>query len=109
MHFDDYQKQAETTAIYRQTCPGLMYPALGLAGEAGEVANRVKKIFRDTDGKVDEETRTVIADEVGDVLWYCAALASELGLSLDEIATHNLDKLAGRKARGRLKGSGDHR
>jgi NTP pyrophosphatase (non-canonical NTP hydrolase) len=109
MHFDEYQKQAETTAIYQQTCPGLMYPALGLAGEAGEVANRVKKVFRDTDGEIDHQTRLAIADEVGDVLWYCAALASELGLSLDKIAAHNLDKLSGRKARGRLKGSGDHR
>jgi len=72
------------------------YPTLGLAGEAGEVANIVKKIQRDHDGVLTDETRAKLKDELGDVLWYISACADELGLTLDEIADFNIQKLAKR-------------
>tara|TARA_R100001244_G_scaffold118014_1_gene87806 strand:+ start:842 stop:1219 length:378 start_codon:yes stop_codon:yes gene_type:complete len=106
--FDSYQKQAKKTAIYPKSAD-IMYPALGLTGEAGEVANKVKKIVRDGQENSPSDWREQIAYELGDVLWYCAALASDLGLSLGRIATENTDKLSGRKERGTLGGSGDSR
>jgi|TARA_R110000765_G_C18659062_1_gene576559 NTP pyrophosphatase (non-canonical NTP hydrolase) len=106
--FDSYQKQAKKTAIYPKSAD-IMYPALGLTGEAGEVANKVKKIVRDGRENSPPDWREQIAYELGDVLWYCAALASDLGLSLGRIATENADKLSGRKERGTLGGSGDSR
>lgn len=108
MNLSEYQESAGTTAFY----PGqykVFYPALGLAGEAGEIANKVKKILRDTNGVVTEERREELAGEIGDVLWYAAALASDLGLSLDQIAEANIAKLHDRKQRGVLGGSGDQR
>jgi NTP pyrophosphatase (non-canonical NTP hydrolase) len=87
----------------------LAYPALGLAGEAGEVAEHAKKAIRDDAGVVTEERRRAIAKELGDVLWYVSQLASELGLELDEIARANLEKLLSRQRRGVLSGSGDER
>lgn len=108
MNLSDYQKAAGTTAIYPEQYR-VFYPALGLAGEAGEIANKVKKILRDTNGVVTEDRRSELAGEIGDVLWYAAALASDLGLSLEEIAAENLSKLFDRKERGVLGGSGDHR
>jgi NTP pyrophosphatase (non-canonical NTP hydrolase) len=74
----------------------LEYPTLGLAGEAGEVANIVKKIQRDHSGVVTEDTRNKLKDELGDVLWYISACCDELGLTLTEIAEYNVDKLAKR-------------
>ena len=106
--FDDYQKQAKKTAIYPKSAD-VMYPALGLTGEAGEVANKVKKIVRDGYANSPSDWKEQIAYELGDVLWYCAALASDLGLSLGRIATENTDKLSVRKERGTLGGSGDRR
>jgi len=106
--FDDYQKQAKKTAIYPSSA-GVMYPALGLTGEAGEVANKVKKVVRDGYKNSPPDWREQVAHELGDVLWYCAALASDLGLSLGRIATENADKLSGRQERGTLGGSGDNR
>ena len=106
--FDDYQKQAKKTAIYPSSA-GVMYPALGLTGEAGEVANKVKKVVRDGYKNSPPDWREQVAHELGDVLWYCAALASDLGLSLGRIATENADKLSGRQERGNLGGSGDNR
>jgi NTP pyrophosphatase (non-canonical NTP hydrolase) len=108
MTFAEYQKQAVTTAVYS---PGLRiaYPALGLAGEAGEVCNKVKKVFRDTDGIVLPEVRQAIKKELGDVLWYIASLAADIGLSMEDIATDNLAMLADRKERGVIHGSGDNR
>ena len=85
------------------------YPALGLGGEVGEVLNKVKKIMRDHDGKITDEYREILKKELGDVLWYVAALASELGLKLEEVARLNLEKLASRKERGTLGGDGDNR
>jgi NTP pyrophosphatase (non-canonical NTP hydrolase) len=87
----------------------LAYPALGLAGEAGEVAEHAKKAIRDDAGVVTEERRRAMAKELGDVLWYVSQLASELGLELDEIARANLEKLVSRQRRGVLSGSGDER
>ena len=98
-----YQKAAAKTAIYK-TEHSILYPALGLAGEAGEVANKVKKMLRD--GTFDKQA---IADELGDVLWYVAALSRDLNISMHDLAMKNLEKLYGRKARGTLKGSGDKR
>lgn len=77
----------------------LEYPTLGLAGEAGEVANIVKKIQRDNDGVITDEVRAKLKDELGDVLWYISACADELGLSLDEVAAFNVNKLAKRHNR----------
>ena len=98
-----YQKQAATTAIYA-TEHAILYPALGLAGEAGEVSNKVKKILRDK-----AFDRDAIAAEVGDVLWYIAALCRDLGVDMGDLAQANLDKLADRQKRGTLQGNGDVR
>jgi len=106
--FDDYQKEAKKTAIYPKSV-GVMYPALGLTGEAGEVANKVKKIVRDGYANSPADWREQVSHELGDVLWYCAALASDLGLSLGRIAKENVNKLSGRQQRGTLGGSGDSR
>jgi NTP pyrophosphatase (non-canonical NTP hydrolase) len=86
-----------------------MYPVLGLTNEAGEVAGKVKKIIRDNDGVVLPEHVAEIAAELGDVAWYLAECASALGVTLDEVFRSNLDKLASRAKRGKLKGSGDKR
>jgi NTP pyrophosphatase (non-canonical NTP hydrolase) len=103
MGLNAYQKAAAKTAIYKAE-HSILYPALGLAGEAGEVANKVKKMLRD--GNFD---RQAIAAEVGDVLWYIAALSRDLNLEMQDLAMKNLEKLYGRKARGTLQGSGDKR
>jgi NTP pyrophosphatase (non-canonical NTP hydrolase) len=96
MNFEDYQTAASKTALYPRRLENLEYPTLGLAGEAGEVANIVKKIQRDHGGVLNEEFRGKLKDELGDVLWYISACADELGLSLSEIAEYNVDKLAKR-------------
>lgn len=96
MNFEDYQSAASRTALYPRRLENLEYPTLGLAGEAGEVANIVKKIQRDLGGVLNEEFRGKLKDELGDVLWYISACADELGLSLSEIAEYNVDKLAKR-------------
>ena len=103
MTLSSYQKAASSTAIY-PTQHAITYPALGLAGEAGEVANKVKKIIRD--GKLD---KAALKGEIGDCLWYIAALCRDLNIDLGYVAKANLEKLQDRKARGTLKGSGDTR
>lgn len=108
MHLNEYQNQAMQTAIF-PIDQGIEYTTLGLVSEAGEVAGKVKKIIRDKGGVFDEATRKAIADEVGDVLWYVAALSRELGYGLDSIGAQNLNKLSDRKDRGVLGGSGDNR
>lgn len=108
MNFNDYQNNAVVTAIYG-TGIAIMYPALGLGGEAGEVQNKVKKIFRDDNGVVTDDKRQVLKGEIGDVLWYLAALCRDLGISLQEAAEENIAKLMARKERGTLGGSGDNR
>ncbi len=108
MDLSEYQRQSRRTAEYPREA-WLAYPALGLAGEAGEVAEHAKKAIRDDDGKVSDERKAAMSKELGDVLWYVAQLASELGLELDEIAAQNLEKLFSRQERGVLSGSGDDR
>ena len=99
MNFEDYQSEASQTALYPRRMNNLEYPTLGLAGEAGEVANIVKKIQRDSGGVITDETRAQLKDELGDVLWYISACADELGLTLSEIAEYNVNKLAKRHNR----------
>lgn len=109
MKLNEYQEKARETAIYPTLGHAVVYPALGLAGEAGEVAEKVKKMCRDNNCVMTDEIRTQIALEASDVLWYVAAIASELNLSLQNIAELNIAKLNSRKIRGVLNGSGDLR
>lgn len=99
MTFEEYQNEAKTTALYPRRLSNLEYPTLGLAGEAGEVANVVKKIQRDHGGVITDDTRAKLKDELGDVLWYISACADELGMTLSEIAQFNVAKLAKRHGR----------
>ena len=108
MDFNSYQRVAKTTAIYPATHK-ILYPALGLAGEAGEVANKVKKLVRDGTSSLPKEWKENIGSEIGDVLWYCAVLADDLGISLGKIAADNEKKLYKRKREGTIGGSGDTR
>jgi NTP pyrophosphatase (non-canonical NTP hydrolase) len=87
----------------------IIYPTLKLSGEAGEVAEKVGKVLRDNDGVFTDELKASIASEIGDVLWYCAALAEDLGFNLDDIANNNIKKLKSRQKRGVIHGSGDNR
>ncbi|NDJ75065.1 MAG: nucleoside triphosphate pyrophosphohydrolase family protein [Chloroflexi bacterium] len=107
--FSEYQQRTADTAKYPDVGRNPVYPTLGLAGEAGEVCEKVKKVLRDQDGQFDPDAVAAIKKELGDVLWYVARLAAELDLPLDEIAADNLAKLASRQARGKLHGSGDER
>lgn len=106
MNFKEYQKKAATTAVYphidEYPIVGVMYAALGLAGESGEVAENVKKSWRNK-MRITESRKEKIRDELGDVMWYVAQLSSELGLDLDEIAKNNLSKLLARKESNGLK------
>lgn len=110
MTFDEYQAQAPATAIHHPD-PQMDQTiwVLGIAGEAGEVVEKWKKIVAYKDGVISNEDKQELAKEVGDVMWYMALFADSLGLSLQDIATQNLEKLASRKARGTQKGSGDNR
>lgn len=99
MKFEEYQTEAKQTALYPRRLQNLEYPTLGLTGEAGEVANIVKKIQRDFGGEITDEVRLKLKDELGDVLWYISACADELGLTLTEIAEFNVEKLAKRHKR----------
>jgi len=114
MDFNQYQKKTKKTAIYpdssvEYSTDGVMYTSLGLASEAGEVAGKIKKIFRDENGYFNYNNRLPVLDEMGDVLWYISELASLLGTDLETIAQMNIDKLEGRKERGVIGGSGDDR
>ena len=109
MRFEDYQSAAAKTALYPNRLNNLEYPTLGLAGEAGEVANIVKKIQRDDAGVLTDEVRAKLKDELGDVLWYISNLATELGISLNDIAFGNIEKLFSRKERNVIHGNGDNR
>lgn len=109
MTFDEYQQKSRKTALYPNSGSNFIYPTLGLAGEAGEVAEKIKKVLRDHDGVIDEVRKQEIAKELGDVLWYVAQIASELGLSLRDVASANIEKLYSRLERGKISGSGDSR
>ena len=108
MDFDAYQNAATKTALYGDAYR-VTYPALGLASEAGEVAGKVKKVLRDRAGEFGDDQIAAIKDELGDVLWYIAALASDLGLTLNDIASGNIEKLRSRLERGAIQGDGDQR
>ena len=109
MDFKTYQKKARETAKYPNLGSNNIYPTLGLVGEAGEVAEKVKKVIRDKNSIFDEESKLAIKKELGDVLWYLSNLCTEFDFSLDEVALNNLEKLKLRVAKGRISGSGDDR
>jgi NTP pyrophosphatase (non-canonical NTP hydrolase) len=110
MKFDDYQNKALTTIISTDDeLKDRLHWVLGINGEAGEIAEKAKKIIRDKGGKMDNDDREAFGKEIGDVLWYLAVFAHHLGLSLEDIANANLEKLASRQKRGKLTGSGDNR
>lgn len=109
MTFEEYQNKSRETAFYPSLGSNFIYPTLGLVGESGEVAEKIKKILRDKDGVINEDSRKEIAKELGDVLWYLAQLSSELNLSLDDVAKMNIEKLSSRKERNVLSGDGDNR
>lgn len=103
MNMNVYQEMAAKTAIY-SSAHQILYPALGLVGEAGEVANKVKKMMRD--GTFD---RAAVVSELGDVLWYIAALCRDLNVEMNDVALDNLKKLHDRMQRGTIQGNGDTR
>ena len=107
MELNEYQSKALETAKYPQELK-VVYPALGIAGEAGECADKIKKSLRG-DYELDDEHRHAIALEIGDVLWYCATLAHDIGYTLEEVAQMNYDKLRSRAERGKIGGDGDYR
>ena len=109
MKLNHYQSESRKTAIYPDLDKNPIYPTLGLVGEAGEVADKVKKILRDKKGVFDKDSKDAIKFELGDVLWYISQLSSELGYELEEVANANLVKLKSRKSRGKIQGSGDNR
>ena len=113
LDFEEYQERAAETAVYPGRDNGPMYlapyPCLGLAGEAGEVAEHAKKAIRDDGGMVSQARRAKLKKELGDVLWYIAAICDELGLSMADVAQANIDKLADRQERGAIRGEGDER
>lgn len=110
MNFDEYQQQALTTASSTgDEFKDIMHWILGVTGESGEIAEKVKKIIRDKNGIISTEDKVELKKELGDVLWYLAVLSHELGLSFEEIAEANLEKLKSRKSRGVIGGSGDNR
>ncbi len=108
MTLNEYQQHAIETAIYPDD-RRIIYPTLGLTGEAGEVADKVKKVIRDSREEFTPEKRLEIVKEIGDVLWYCAALSRDLGYDLDSVAQMNVDKLRSRMERRKITGSGDNR
>ena len=109
MDFKTYQNKARETAKYPNLGSNNIYPTLGLVGEAGEVAEKVKKVIRDKNSIFDEESKLAIKKELGDVLWYLSNLCTEFNFSLDEVALNNLEKLKLRAAKGKISGSGDDR
>jgi NTP pyrophosphatase (non-canonical NTP hydrolase) len=109
MRMSEYQERSRVTAVYPGAGENLLYPTLGLCGEAGEVAEKVKKMLRDDGGVLSAERREALAKELGDVLWYVAQVATEADLELEAIAEGNLAKLLSRRDRDVLQGSGDTR
>ena len=115
MNFKEYEKKAKSTEFHTTKQEKkifgnlLINPTLGLAGETGEFVDKIKKVFRDKRGKLDKATRELLVSELGDILWYLAKMAGVLGSSLEEVATKNIDKLASRKKRNKIKGEGDTR
>tara|TARA_B100000212_G_C27216844_1_gene465494 strand:+ start:203 stop:532 length:330 start_codon:yes stop_codon:yes gene_type:complete len=109
MKFDGYQIQARKTAIYPDKGKNFIYPTLGLVGETGEIAEKIKKVIRDKKGIFDNETKLALKKELGDVLWYLSNLCDEFNFSLSDVAKTNLEKLKLRASKGNISGSGDDR
>lgn len=109
MDFNQYQIEAEKSAGYPDIGARFVYPALGLAGEAGEVVEKVKKIFRNHQGVVTDAYKEEIKKELGDVLWYVAMLSYDFGFKLEDVAKTNLEKLASRVERKVVNSEGDNR
>jgi len=113
MNFSEYQTQARVTALYPNAGDDFIYPTLGLVGEAGEFANKIKKLMRDQQvfkpSEVSAETKQEVLKELGDVLWYVSCIASEFDVELNDVAQYNLGKLRSRQERGTLNGDGDNR
>src|SRR3989344_8382000 len=109
MTFEEYQSKSSKTAKYPNIGNNFVYPTLGLAGETGEVAEKIKKILRDKNGVVSDKDREEIKKELGDVLWYLSRLSVEMGLSLEDVAQSNIEKLFSRLERGKIQGEGDNR
>ena len=115
MNFNTYQKLAKRTDYHskreerKRFGNNLVNATLGITGEAGEFADKIKKLYRDKGGKLDATTKQDLIYELGDILWYIAKMARELGVPLDAVARLNIQKLSSRKKRGKLSGSGDHR
>lgn len=109
MDFTEYQALAKRTNLNVVIGKSFVYSVLGLTSEAGELAGKVKKIFRDQQGEVTPNIKDAIAAEIGDVLWYVAQISTDFDLSLDDVAKKNIEKLTSRLERGVLRGSGDNR
>ena len=109
MNFKEYQVEALKTADYPDIGNNFVYPTLGLTGEAGEVSEKIKKILRDDSGVMSKEKRVEVVKEIGDVMWYIAALCSEIGVSMEDVAKINIEKLQSRRSRNKIRGSGDNR
>jgi NTP pyrophosphatase (non-canonical NTP hydrolase) len=110
MNFEEYQTRSHTTSLNTQIGDSsIVYPILGLTNEAGEVAGKLKKLFRDKNGIIDQDFKNMMIGELGDVLWYLSETCTQLGIKLSDIAVANIDKLESRKDRGVIKGSGDNR
>ena len=104
--FNDYQKFARETAIYKD---GIFYPALGLCGESGEVADKIKKIYRDNNGIISEDNKEQLVKEMGDVLWYLANMATDLNVTLEYVARKNVEQIQIRQQKNLIHGEGDNR
>lgn len=113
MTFEEYQQQAISTLTtdhaYGDISAELMAQILGLVGESGEVAEKVKKLVRDHDGRISDEARKELLKELGDILWYVNAVSHLLGSNINDVAKNNLEKVLSRKSRGTTKGAGDNR
>jgi NTP pyrophosphatase (non-canonical NTP hydrolase) len=109
MNFEEYQRESQKTAIYPDAGKNFLYPVLGIAGESGEVADKVKKIFREKEGILDDHAREELTKELGDLLWYVSQFATEIGVSLDDVAQKNIEKTQSRMERDTLLGDGDNR
>lgn len=107
--FDEYQRQSRRTWNLVHTDHPIVYPTLGLVNEAGELAGKVKKIFRDKNGVISEADRDALKYELGDVLWYLAQIATELNMTLEQVAQANIEKLTSRLERNQIQGEGDYR
>lgn len=109
MDFNKYQERARSTAFYPNLGSNFTYPVLGMSGEIGEVADKVKKIIRDNNSELTSENIIELKKELGDVLWYMANMCSELEIDFNDVAESNMQKLLDRKNRNVLSGSGDNR